>query len=793
MSGSLHASISHNLAEQVAMIPDEFKNHFFDVPLSARVTLNGRILGDAIVILSKNDHVSLLQFTDNTDSDYSESERQAFLSKLSTPAPLGVCNKGCPTDVMALHYSLSDSSLAIITSDENSVADYWYSRPEGGGSGLLLNNQFNVSGGEEQTVMSWNAGLEAAVQSWTVTSQFQYDSTRYKSGEYVSKYAVTSLYAQQEHKLHFIRGGIFTPDSQGLLRQPYLANGGISTLAGVMLGSSDAMLKEGGKPALYPVYVTANREGVAEVYRDGSLIFTQPLEPGLQLLNTTTLPSGIYDVEIRVLEEGREASRIMETINKPSLWVVPGERLRYNLFAGRLYSPWNSYDYDEDHSVALGSSLNYLLRPQLTTGLAVQKVGSEKQAAVSMDWQVSAPVQLYGNIWNSSATGTGFDSQILWQHQQGNVAFNHSRSWYRSENLIHETRPSIAHNTTLSSTLRLNSENSLNGRLNYNSRLRGTGIDVGFNSRSHVGETPVSWRVAGFDRPYAQNSHIRNRGVSVNASFPLSGKGRSGNLSMGSRNDTNGSRELYASASVYQQWAETNPITSTSLTLTGDRHGAGMSTYNQFDTAISNGTFWGQRSTQGGKLSGGLNSSSLLALGNGSAVISRQSTNLSGSGVIIDVVTDDEDMHLQALSTSGQFPLKKGRNFVPVEAWKPGSLQVDVAGIHAPGMKIEPEFLSYHQIPGGVSTHQVRVMKTVSIMGRLIDSDNKPLQGAQVINHAGRTLSQADGIFTLELHKHNPEIRVEHPSGQGCTLQIPPEEIDGQDILFVGNLLCDDA
>ncbi|SQC93253.1 fimbrial outer membrane usher protein TcfC [Cedecea neteri] len=84
----------------------------------------------------------------------------------------------------------------------------------------------------------------------------------------------------------------------------------------MMAGSSDALLKGGDIPALYPLYVTANREGVAEIYRDGTLLNSQPVQPGLQMLDTVPLPSGIYEVEIRIMEDGRESSRVTETINK---------------------------------------------------------------------------------------------------------------------------------------------------------------------------------------------------------------------------------------------------------------------------------------------------------------------------------------------------------------------------------------------------------------------------------------------------------------------------------------------
>lgn len=779
------------LSEQAELIPDEFQQHFFNVPLSAKITLNGRILGDAMVTLTEDNKVSLLQFTDSMDSDYPESDRQHWLKALSEPIPLTECDKRCPSGLMAAHYSLSDSRLALITSDGSGSTDYWHTLPEEGDSGLLLNNQLNISSGEQQTAMSWNGGLEAALGKWTLTSQLQYDRTQIESGGTTTSHAMTSLYAQREFQQHFLRLGEFTPDSQGLLRQPYLANGGVSTLAGVMAGSSDALLKGGNVPALYPVYVTANREGVAEVYRDGSLIHTQPLEPGLQLLDTTPLPAGIYDVEIRVLEDGRETSRTMENINKPSQWRTPGQRLRYNIFAGRQHTLWNSYTNHEDEKVALGSSINYLLLPQITTGLALQKVGSEKQAGVSVDWQVAEPVQLYGNLWNSNVTGTGMDSQAIWTHKQGNVSLNHSRSWYRPDD-TYSSRPSIAHNTTASTTWRFNGENSLNVRVNRNSRTGGTGVDLGFNTRTTVMGTPVNWRLASFDRPYgSSNSNLRNRGVSLNASFPLSGKSRSGSLSMGSRTDSNGGRDMYASASVNQQWAETSPITSTTMSVTGDRYGVGLSTYNQFDTSLAQGSVWGQRSSQSGKISGGINTGSLLAIGKGGVALSKQTSNIKDGGMIINVSSDDDSVALQALSLTGTFPLKAGQNFIPIEAWRPGSVQIDVAGSEAKALKVEPEYLSYHHIPGGVSTHDVRVMKTITVIGRIVDEELRALSGARVVNHAGRTVSQPDGMFTVEVHEHNPVITVDHASGTHCDIRLSPETQKKQDIIFAGNLVCD--
>lgn len=133
---------------------------------------------------------------------------------------------------------------------------------------------------------------------------------------------------------------------------------------------------------------------------------------------------------------------------------------------------------------------------------------------------------------------------------------------------------------------------------------------------------------------------------------------------MGSRTDSNGGRDMYASASVNQQWAETSPITSTTMSVTGDQYGAGLSTYNQFDISLAQGSVWGQRSSQRGKVSGGINTGSLLAIGKGGVALSKQTSNIKDGGMIINVSSDDDSVALQALSLTGTFPLKAGRNLI---------------------------------------------------------------------------------------------------------------------------------
>lgn len=189
-------------------------------------------------------------------------------------------------------------------------------------------------------------------------------------------------------------------------------------------------------------------------------------------------------------------------------------------------------------------------------------------------------------------------------------------------------------------------------------------------------------------------------------------------------------------------------------------------------------------------MSAGLNTGSLLAWGKGELAASKQVANENGGGVIINITADDKNTPLVAHSSSGTVALKPGRNFVPVEAWKPGTIHIDIAGKDAPALKVQPEYIDYHHIPGGVSSREVRVMKTVTVIGRLVDKQGQSIGGVFVVNHAGKTMTQPDGMFTVDVHEHNPVLKIEHQSGAQCEIQLLPEQQKKDDIIFAGNLLC---
>lgn len=781
-----------SLLDQTEGLPEDFREHFFDAPLTVRVERDGQLLGEAKIVLSQSNTVQLVEFTDTHDSRIPESERRHWADYLGTPRALGACESRCANDLMALHYSLETSVLSLVTDaaehDETQVRHY--ELPEGGSRGLILLNQLNLYGDQNANRGgSYRLDAEGSIGLWTITGSYQAD----RGAGTDWRHSVQGLYAQREHKDHFVRMGYFQPNFLGVSRQPVTPNASVHTTVGVMAGSSDSLAIDSNSASMYPLYVTANRQGAVELYRNGALIYTQQLEPGLQLIDTRRLPGGIYEVEMRVLEDGQVTSSQNELVYKPTHWRNLEQRWRYSAFAGQQRTLLDSRSDPREGDLAVGAVLNYLANPRAIVGLSAQQTGSERSVGSSLQWQAHDRASVYANAYRSNEYGSGIDMQGLLTYRNGSISLNHNRTWLDSDRRLRTT----AGWTRASAVVvnhRLGDRTSFNARVSHNSGvIRGFGLDLAFNHRHTLFDSDAMWRASIFDRPMSvSNGNRRNRGIDLTLNIALGSNGRRYNGSIGSRTGVNGRRDLYGTVGL-QQDLNNDYVRTIMANATGDRYGLGVSGGAQFQHRSFSGDTYLQRSSFDGMLSGGLNLQSSIAIGGGKVSAGNHAvTSGAHTGVILDVESDLPRVALRADEhRGGTTLLKPGRNFIPVSAYKSGSIQIDFDGRDAPAAAIHPSSVGFHLNKGGVAYHKVKVMQTVTVMGQLHGSDGKPLKGAQVRNHAGRSVSEADGFFTLEMSARQPTLEVEHPNVEGCSFELDNSKYRREgDTVMVGQLQC---
>lgn len=794
-------STTLGILSQAQNLPSDFSEHFFDVPLAVRVDLDGRFLGEAMIVLSRNETVQLLEFTQIDESHEPEATRQRWRELLVEGRPLGNCLADCAQGLVALHYSLVNSQLSILTRavEQDPTQARYYSLPENGSHGMILRNQLNLARDGEQTSGRYALQGQSSLGNWTGLANAQVDRSN-EIGAH-TRHRMDQLYAEKVSQAHFFRLGYFTPSSQGLTRQPRFMGDSPDSTVGVMFGSSDSLAINNGAPSSTPIYVTPNRPGVVEIYRNGQLINSQPVQAGLQTLDTRVLPGGIYEVEVRLVEDGQVTSRTEEFIYKPGNWTNPESRWRYNLFAGQqrdLLSNWENDD--ASGGLSAGVLTNYLLHPRAVVGLSAQQVDDQMQYGTSLDWDPHDRFKLFGNLFHTRNQGNGFDLQGIFNYDQGSLVASHTRSWTDPPKLdrreaayrYHSWRGGQTQQSSLSLSHRVTRQSTASARVSHSSgAVSGVALDLGWAYHGKLKGSDATWRLSVFDRPGTYSSgDERNRGVNLSLSLALGQPGQRLSASLGTQTSRDGGRDQTATVTL-QRDLQHHTLRSVSGSVSADRYGAGFGANAQFQNNQVFGDAYVQNSSYNGDVSAGVNLESTLALGEGHMALSGE-YGAYEAGLIVDVESDVEALKLRADDISGaSAALRPGRNVIPVQAFKSGSVQLDFAGRDDHAAVIQPASLGYHLNRGGVQYRQVRVMRTLTVLGRLLDVHGQPLKGALVINHASRGVSEADGFFAVEMSESTPTLEVHHQGAPLCFLRMDAKHARREnEVLLVGDQRC---
>ncbi|VVP86361.1 CS1-pili formation C-terminal domain-containing protein [Pseudomonas fluorescens] len=793
-----------SLLAQAKGLPADFEEHFFDVPLAVRVELDQQPLGEAMVVLSRDDRITLLEFTDTSDNRFGPAEREKWASYLKPGVLLGNCTGSCPDQVLAVHYNLENSLVSILTenAERDVEAKRYYEQPAGGSSGLMVRNQLNLNGGQDQD-LGGRYGLEASASLGNWSQTFNMQLARLGGPDDKLYHAVHELYTQRELQGSFLRLGYFTPNSEGLTRQPRTFGTSPDTAVGVMYGSSDSLAINSPMPSVYPIYVTANRQGSVEIYRDGLLINSQSVPAGLQTLDTRPLPGGIYEVEVRLVEDGQITSTTQELVYKPNNWRNLDDRWRYNLFAGEESKLLSNWDQQSSGSATAGASVNYLMHPRVILGLSARQIRDKLQYGSSIDWTLANQISLYANLYQTQDHGTGLDLQSLYNYGAGSVVISHNRSWLDTTNL-YETLPDGTRirqrnvfvgetsNSSLALNHRLSSKSSINARVSHSEgNVEGVGLDLGWNQRTTLFGSDGNWRLSLFDRPGSFSSGSeRNRGVDLSVNLALGAPGQQITGSIGSRTARDGGRDNNASIG-WRKDLKDHVLQNVSVTGLTDTYGVGLSSLANFRTDHINGDGFVQRSSYNGNYTGGLNLDSTLAIGGEQMMLTSQH-EVRGAGLIVDVESDIDDIALRADDFSGgSAALKPGRNFIPITAYQNSSVSFDFEGNHVPAATIEPARTRYHLNKGGVEYRKVRVMKTLTVLGRLVDAQGRPLKGHHVINHASRGVTEVDGFFSMEMNAGSPTLEVRQGNQLLCQFRLDASRHRSENnVLMIGDLRC---
>jgi Mat/Ecp fimbriae outer membrane usher protein len=525
---------------------------------------------------------------------------------------------------------------------------------------------------------------------------------------------------------------------------------------GFSYGSSTNSLVQDHEQSLTPLQVYLPAAGEARVMRDGRVISVQRLAMGNHELDTSSFPSGVYDVKVDVLVAGKTTSTRTFRVNKPN-GKTNAEGLQWQVWGGtakRSESYSEGSENDEYVGLAGTSIAGQWGDVSMNSSLYMRGSVFAEEAEVSWDAWEGLRFNLQ-NIYASDATrrfATAVNWDVpgsmlsLWANYERGRDGRELEFWSRDyENIggnlnLSTLSPNLG-TLTLSYERDHSSEGSKTMTSNYNQQIYSgqygsAQLQVGFNRTQNAGQQAETEKY-----------------ISLNLSLPLNS-----DFSLGVSHDKNGST-LDVDGGVGLDGQAIKYIGGNiSQGLSGENKDTNYGAYANYDMRYGSGTINYQ----------GSRDSNSISLSNHGNLVWNSEQIAAGSGtgesaMIVDVPIEEDDA-LEADVNGQKIPLKSGRNVISVPGYSKNKLEIRS---NAEKLGSESTFLvdstaeEYVLYPGNVSHLQVDAQKMITVFGRLNDDHGQPVPNAKIKNHIGFTSTDAKGQFAIDVNKDIPELKVE--------------------------------
>ncbi len=652
--------------------------------------------------------------------------------------------------------------------------------PSDGGFAFLQNFSATASGNTSSSRGNNNSDYTVngvSLLSWKENSL--YGSWDYTKNQ---KLTVDRLYGQREFEGVAWQGGMLSSRGFGL---SFTSD---QTLLGGRIATSDNTRLDTGFTGGVPLDVFLPTRGRVELRKDGKLLTSQFFEAGNQELNTSSLPDGAYDLEVRIVDDlGNQVSKetrffakqnrlpasgewdwfvesgniLNRTANK-TLPETTGQWLSRAGVGRRLGDTWSG-------TLALAADNDEAL---LETGLF--HVGSfydlSPYAMVDDDGNHGFGVDARTRAWDISLNG---NYRRLWSNAPASTSDNNDN------NLLGESFEQISSSVSLPFYT-----GSVSYRYSYNKRQNDATESHGINWRGQL------WRTNDYDLDFdlGLSKSGDNEVILATLNFRL-------------RQDRWDFR-----ASPSAEWSKTgnNKDRDERLQLTtswndDDLYDADV----RFDAGISKGSDQDRFNTNL-RYANHLGAAN-LALAHTRAGDSRATSYSLNMGTSLMVNSDYVSVGGEDRAQSAVVVYIEGRDgdrfdvivdgrretyavvgqptLIPLTPYEQYRISLKPAGTAM--YRFDEKIQEVTLYPGNVVRMEVEALPLRLAFGRILFTGFGETGGRITGGMAPVTLDEY-GLFQLEIQANTPELRVELDNGWACRIQLPKDS--GEDILRLGTV-----
>ncbi|MBG6026290.1 CS1-pili formation C-terminal domain-containing protein [Proteus mirabilis] len=568
-----------------------------------------------------------------------------------------------------------------------------------------------------------------------------------------------------------------------------------SKVYGITYGNNSSSKVNHSQLSLTPITVFLPSAGEVRIYREGKLLSIQSFPMGSFEVDTAPLPFGIYQVEVEVVIDGKARSKQTQTVNKTfNMRGATLNEFRWEIFSG--YVDYKKRIRNRDNEYRTSNSDNtWLVGGAGTVTLGVFSGLNLQASTYAFDdlaiLETNANLQLSENIstsWQSLFANDGSDRNIITASYSlpkgfGSLWVNKEKGNIKDDFPMYDS-DNYSFGTTLNFTQFWEYAGSLTYSYTKDLRDKNKSNNFEYSTTLYNGRYGSMSLRTGIQRYHYDNQNSTNeKYVTLDFSLPLATW-----LSAGvSSSNGNVRGELSASKS-FENSAISNAGLSVS-TLLHDKDGTdsdfSVSGYGMFDTKYSTGTLSMSRPNN--------DRLNTTLTARGSLAYSDMNFSASGkqetSGVIVKTGINGEGQI--AANVNGQrFVLSGGNNFIPLSPY--GTYKVELLNDKNSEDSFDIASGRVKNVvlyPGNVAVHQPELKQMVTVFGRMKSPDGTLLASAQVRNHIGRTQTDHQGQFAMDVDKRYPVISLQQDDKQICEAELDLSSARG--VLWVGDVICD--
>lgn len=540
-----------------------------------------------------------------------------------------------------------------------------------------------------------------------------------------------------------------------------------------------------------PVIVFLPAAGEVHLYRDGRLLSVQNLDMGSHEVDTRGLPYGIYDISAEVIVNGQTVSKTIQRVNKvfahsrgagmPVGWQIWGGSMHMN-----TWSAENGKKMQAKTTPLLGLSASGGFK-----SLSWMATGYSYNALTIGETQFSWPIANYitlsmQNMVTTDRSWSSTSSLSL------SLPGGFSSVWFSQDKAVigNKLRRHGSDSQAIGASLNMNALWSLlgtvSGSYNDDRRNKSRYFTTDYTQSLYNGRYGSLGVRAGIQRYESgyYGSRIRTeKYIGLDFTLPLGGWLRTGLTNQNGYTLANLSAQKQFQDGVIRTFGAN--LSHAISDKSGDDKTLSGGTWAQYETRYSSGTL-NINSGIDGYINTNLTASgSIGLLGKHIAA----SGNSEGNAGVIFRTDVGDGGKLTAKVNGRAFQLSGKQSYIPLEPYNRYEVEInnnkdsldsyDIVGGRKTALTL---------YPGNVILIQPSIKQMVTVFGRMRAEDGTLLTHTQINNHIGKTTTDSNGEFVIDIDKNYPDIDFFYSEDKSCEASLDIREARGA--VWVGDVIC---